>query len=157
MKLLLCLAWFCTPVLAQTVYLEPGPNIVSSNQQVDVSSSREQCRVQLRSKPTCKMAKVQHALSALGFRWYDGNHIINYVDHNSDAYGRIYPGDILVSANNMSPEVWRYQGYYLGNENTSVPVCISRAGVVYTFPIVRHPVSSFGPGWQGGRWVISTF
>jgi hypothetical protein len=110
-------------------------------------------RVQLPPKHTAYHLSTQRCLSALGIRWRNDNHMIMYVDENSDVHGKVYPGDVVISEDGMSPDVFHNGRYFLNDQNTPVQLVISRQGVIYSFTALRHPLTFFGPGWsQGGRY-----
>lgn len=103
-------------------------------------------------QPVSIVVQLHHAtnrtLSALGYRWRLDNHMIYYVDQNSDCIGQVKIGDYLVSENGMSPETFTFQGHYLDDVNTSVRIVLSRNGYQYSITARRRPVSSFGPIWH---------
>lgn len=103
--------------------------------------------VKLRPRNTL-VAQATHDLSAVGIRWRADNHRINYIDRNSDLYGKVQLDDIYVSIDGLTPEQSKQSGYYLNNENTSVQVKIWHNSTIYTLTVYRHPISTFGPGWQ---------
>ena len=158
-------AVFALPGLAQPftkpgIYLEPGPDIITGAQQVDVSLSREECRVQLRPKsdlkaqrshgsnnqPPAYIAQASHELSCIGVAWVITQpHQVIYVDPQSDLYGKVVPGDLIISQDGIDPTVCRTQRRNFGTENTLITVVFQRGKECFSYQCHRHPVAWFSP------------
>jgi len=94
------------------------------------------------------MAGAQNQLSALGIAFKFSSGMVNLVDPGSDLYGRIFPGDRIISYDGMSPLDSYRSGSNFGNAGTVVQLTFEHEGVVSTMPCRRKPVTEFSPAFQ---------
>jgi hypothetical protein len=93
-------------------------------------------------------AGAQNQLSALGIAFKFSSGKVNLVDPGSDLYGRIFPGDRILSYDGMSPVDSYRSGSNFGNAGTVVQLTFEHEGVVTTLPCRRKPVTEFSPAFQ---------
>jgi len=93
-------------------------------------------------------AETQNQLSALGIAFKFTSGKVNIVDPGSDLYGRIFPGDRIISYDGMSPVDSYRSGSNFGNAGSIVQLTFEHNGVVATLPCRRKPVSQFSPAFQ---------
>jgi len=94
------------------------------------------------------MAGAQNQLSALGIAFKFSSGMVNLVDPGSDLYGRIFPGDRILSYDGMSPLDSYRSGSNFGNAGTVVQLTFEHQGFVSTMPCRRKPVTEFSPAFQ---------
>ena len=75
---------------------------------------------------------------AIGFRFYYSNHQVNYVDPNSDLYGKVHVGDIYVETSNSLMT----QNDSQNNGLMAYPTFMQN-GVLRSYPCQRKPIDSF--------------
>lgn len=116
---------------------------------IQCDAADTQIAVQLKPRTTLQ-TQISHTLSAVGICWRTENHQIYYVDPQSDAYNRIFQGDIIISEDGMSPEQFRSQGYFLNDINTPVQIVVIHAGQTLQITTYRRPVAQFSAAWHQG-------
>ena len=105
---------------------------------------------QLRANPQNTELNVgaQNQLSALGVAFKFSSGRVSLVDPNSDVYGRIFPGDRILSYDGMSPIDAYRSGSNFGNAGSVVQLTFEHEGVVQTLPCRRKPVAELSPAFQ---------
>jgi hypothetical protein len=128
---------FATPAQAENPRMQF--NAGAQNQQFNAGAQNQ--RTQLN-------AGAQNQLSALGIAFKFSSGMVNLVDPGSDLYGRIFPGDRILSYDGMSPLDSYRSGSNFGNAGTIVQLTFEHQGVVSTMPCRRKPVTEFSPAFQ---------
>lgn len=92
--------------------------------------------------------------AAFGITVHFPEQVIQYIDPNSDLYGRIVPGDVIVSANGIP-----YREYYHYKMNFGTPgeqvnlLFVHQDGrLPETIRARKKPISSFGRQMAAGIW-----
>jgi hypothetical protein len=76
---------------------------------------------------------------AVGFRFYYDNHKVNYIDPNSDLFGKVHVGDIYVETSNS---LMALQNDSHNNGLIAYPTFMQN-GVLRCYPCRRKPINTF--------------
>jgi hypothetical protein len=104
----------------------------------------------LAPKPEKLVAFVPLHVSAIGFTRDANTNIVLYIDPASDLYGKVFPGDIVLTIGGEDPEVSLAHLNHFGDINTLIVVVVLRHGTELTFNCHRHPLESFAPNIANG-------
>lgn len=140
---------------SQPVMLSGG--VFQSELQPDMQANLQQplrtgIDMNVQTIPERPMMQIQvprhdRQLAAIGVRfWNDGT--IYFIDPNSDVYGKVQPGDCLLTEDGINAWVAMKKKLNFGPAGTQVILTIKTNQGIITLPCIRHDVSWFTAQFQ---------